>query len=172
MRAKYNGNKPDRIIMNIYNAEVSAAIPLGYPVIFSLSSTAVAGHDGMDVVLPATATSASYQLGSGVNCTPLLAVKNYGEAIMYGYCENTAVVLRTRANSTTTWASVASIASAVLLVPDFTNNGWATLANVVAQSGPNVILVDNIATLASAASAIGGTALVSTGLYRSFVHML
>ena len=172
MRAKYVGNRADRIIMNIKNAEATAVIPTGYPVIFNLSATAVDKGDGRDVVLPATAGSALYQLGAGVCASPNLAVGDMGEAIMYGFCSSTAVLLRTRANSTTTWASVASIASALLLTPDFTNNCWGTLANVAAASSPGCVLLDNIGTIQTAASAAGGTAVVSTGLYRSFVRML
>ena len=138
MRAKYTGNKADKIIFNIKNAEASATIALGAPVIFSLSSTAAA-DDGLAVVNPSTAAVANYQLGAGVNCTYALANNQMGEALIYGYCPSTLVKLGTRATSTDSWASVAAIASGVLLVPDFTNNVWQTLANVAAQSSPGEI---------------------------------
>ena len=171
MRAKYIGNKADRLIFNTKNAEASATIALGAPVIFNLSSTANA-DDGLAVVNPSTAGAGAYQLGSGVNCTYNLANNTMGEAIVYGFCASTLVKLGTRATSTDSWASIAAIASGVLLVPDFTNNVWQTLANVAAQSSPGVILLDAVASLALVASAAGVTKVVSTGMYRSFVRLI
>ena len=174
MRAKYVGNKSDQIIVNIKNAEASATIPLGAPVMYNLSATAAtqASDDGLAVVLPSTAAVAKYQLCAGVNTSYNLAVNYMGESLIYGYCPATLVKLTTRAASTDTWASVQSVASALLLTPDFTNNVWQTLANVAAQSSPQCILIDTIASIATAASTAGGTRVVSTGLYRSFVRMM
>jgi len=171
MRAAYVGNKRDHFIVNIKNAEASATIPLGAPVIFKLSAAAAA-DDGLAVVLPATAGASQYQLCAGVNTTYALAANYLGEALIYGFCPATLVKLNTRATSTDSWASIAAVASDVLLVPDFTNNVWQTLANVAAQSSPGNILIDNIASIASVASSAGDTRVVSTGLVRSFVRML
>jgi hypothetical protein len=172
MRAKYAGNKLDKVMVNIRNKEATAVIPLGAPAMWNLTSTAVADMDGLDVVLPSTIGAANYQLCAGVNTTYNLAVNGYGEALVYGYSANTLVKLNTSATSTDTWASVAAVASGVILIPDFTNNVWQTLANVAAQSTPQNILVDVIASVASAVSTAGGTKLVSTGLYRSFVRFM
>jgi hypothetical protein len=171
MRAKYVGNKADKIIFNIKNVEAVSTVPLGAPVVFNLSVTSSA-DDGLGVVLPSTAGALKYNLLAGVNLSYQLAVNQMGEAILFGYSPKTLVKVNTRAASTDTWASVASVASGVLLTPDFTHNAWQTLANVAAESRPNLILLDDIATVASAASTAGGSALVSTRMHRAFATML
>ncbi len=165
------GNKPGRISVTIRNKETSASIPLGAPACLKLTSTAVDGGDGLDVVLPSTALVGNYQLLAGVN-QAALAVNQFGSALAYGFSPFTLVKLNTRATSTDTWASVATVASGLLLTPDFTNNVWQTLANVGAQSSPQVLLLDTIASIQTVASSAANTAIVSTGLYRAFVRML
>lgn len=175
MRTKYIGNKPDRIAMVIRNQEASAAIPLGAPVLLQLTSTLDADGDGMDVVLPSTAAAINYQLIYGVNASYQLAAGQFGEAIVYGYTPSTLVKLNSRATSTDSWSSMAAIASGLLLTPDYTNNVWQTTAIVAANSTPQCILVDAIASIATAVSngyAAADTRTVATGLKRSFVRML
>jgi hypothetical protein len=170
MRMKQVGNKREDMVGVILNGGLST-IPLGAPVIYKLTSTAN-DNDGVSVGLPsASGGAANYQLCAGVNQTYNLAVGYYGEAMIFGYCPTTLVKLNTRAATTDTWASVAAVASGVLLVPDFTNDVWQTLANVAAVSSPQCILVDAIGAVGSAASN-AKTGLVSTGLYRSFVRMM
>lgn len=174
IRLNQVGNKAARVAITVANKETSATLALGAPAIFQLSATADDPGDAMDVVNPSTAAAALYQLCAGV-LTSAIPVNQFGEAIVFGYAPSTLVKLNTRATSTDTWASVQSVASALLLVPDFTNNVWQTLANVAAQSSPQVILLDTIASIASASSIGGGTGdtrVVSTGLKRAFVRML
>jgi hypothetical protein len=172
MRMKFVGNKRDNIILTYMNCEASASIPVGAPVMHNMSATAAASTDGVCGVLPSTAGAALYQFLIGVNVSTNLAVNQYGEALAYGYCPSTLVKLRTRATSTDTWASVATVASALLLVPDFTNNDFQTLANVAAQSTPPMILLDTLASMATQASTYLGTAIVENALKRSFVRIL
>lgn len=174
MRIKNDGNKRDSVFVVVQNQEATATMALGQPVMYNLSST-VNADDGLDVVNPSTIGTIGYQLCAGVLATVNLIAGNYGESIVFGYSPSTLVKLASRATSTDSWSSYAAIASAVLLVPDFTNNVWQSLANVAAQSSPQVILLDAIASGATQVSNAGGTGdtrLVSTGLKRSFVRIM
>jgi hypothetical protein len=143
-------------------------------VIWQLGSTSDTDGDGIDVTLPSTAGVINYQLWGGVN-TLALATGQFGEAIVYGFAPSTLVKLNSRATSTDSWTSMAAIASGVLLVPDFTNNVWQTLANVAAQSSPGLILLDAIASIQTAVSnsyAAADTRVIVGGLKRAFVRLL
>lgn len=173
MRAKYIGNKADAFIHVIKSQEATAVIPLGAPVILQLNSTSDSVGDGVDVVLPSTAGAINYGLAYGVNLTYQLAAGQYGEAMVYGFTPSVLVKLSTRATTTDSWASVQSVASGLPLSPDFTNNVWQTGAVVAAASNIPCLLLDTIASIASAASNVGTSfSLVSTGMKRAFVRML
>ena len=174
MRMKFAGNKRDNVIIIVLNKEATATLQVGQPVFYNLTGTADAQNDGLGVVNPSTALVASYQLCAGVLLNQL-AVGQFGESIVYGYNQSTLVKLASRATSTDSWSSYAAVASGVLLLPDFTNNVWISAANVAAQSSPQNILLDAIASAATAASNAGGagdTRVVSSGLKRSFVRMM
>ena len=179
MRAKYVGNRADKISVVIKNMEASSSttLPLGAPVIWKLTSTASTDtyDDGRGVILPSTAGAINYQLLAGINMNQNLAQNLYGEAQTYGYCASTLIKLTSRATSTDSWASVATVASGLLLVPDFTNNMFQTLANVTAESRPNVLLIDTLASIATQASNAGGLSdsrVISAGLFRSFISIM
>lgn len=174
MRIKFDGNKRDNVLVVVQNGEATATMQLGQPVMYNLSSTASAQLDGLSVVNPSTLGTIGYQLSAGVLATANLAVNQYGESIVYGYSQSTLVLLQSRATSTDSWSSAAAMASALLLVPDFNSNVWKTLANVAAQSSPQVILLDAVASAATKASNVvaADTRIVSTVLARAFVRML
>lgn len=174
MRIKTAGNKRDGVFIVVVNSEATATLQLGQPVFYKLTGTADATNDGVAAVNPSTALVASYQLCAGV-LTSQLAVGQFGESLVFGYSASTLVKLASRAATTDSWSSYAAVASGVLLLPDFTNNVWISAANVAAQSSPQNILLDAIAsvgTLASNAGGTGDTRLVSSGLKRSFVRMM
>lgn len=174
MRMKMAGNKRDIMAIVVLNKEATASMVIGQPVFYNLTGTADAVNDGVGVVNPSTALVASYQLCAGVLANQL-AVGQFGESITYGYSQSTLVKLASRATSTDSWSSYAAVASGVLLLPDFTNNVWISAANVAAQSSPQNLLLDAIAsatTLASNAGGTGDTRIMSSGLKRSFVRMM
>lgn len=174
MRAKLAGNKRDTFFVVVQNKEATATLQIGQPVFYNLTGTASADGDGVGVVNPSTALVASYQLCAGVLGNQL-ATGEFGYSLVYGYSPSTLVKLASRATSTDSWSSYAAVASGVLLLPDFTNNVWISAANVAAQSSPQNLLLDAIASAATAASNAGGTGdtrVVSSGLKRSFVRMM
>ncbi len=173
MQFKQAGNKRDAISVVVVNKEATATMVLGQPAFYNLTGTADT-NDGVGVVNPSTALVASYQLCAGV-LQQQLAVGQYGISLVFGYSSSTLVKLASRATSTDSWSSYAAVASGVLLLPDFTNNVWISAANVAAQSSPQNILLDAIAsvgTLASNAGGTGDTRIVSSGLKRSFVRVM
>lgn len=173
MQFKQAGNKRDGIAIIVQNQEATATLQIGQPVFYNLTST-VNVDDGLDVVNPSTALVAAYQLCAGV-LQNQLAAGQFGQSLVFGYSPSTLVKLASRATSTDSWSSYAAVASAVLLLPDFTNNVWISAANVAAQSSPLVLLLDAIASAATAASNAGGTGdtrVVSSGLKRAFVRMM
>jgi hypothetical protein len=177
------GNKSNLIKESYLNND-TVQFPLGCPVMWDLSSTVktvsqtstLGAGDGENAKLPSTVGSDKYQLVAGINLTYNCQINQYGLVAVHGYCPSTLVKLNSRATSTDSWASVQSVQSGQLLVPDFVNNVWQILANVAAQSTPQLVLLDSFASIASAASnaSVGGavTNLVSNGLYRSYVRYM
>src|ERR1035437_6111518 len=109
MRAKYVGNKADKIIMNVRNDEASTTILAGTPLVLNLSTTASASGDGLGVVLPATAGDPlSFACKYGV-ATNTLAVGQYGETVLFGIVTNALIARATRASSTASFSTYTTI---------------------------------------------------------------
>ena len=176
MRFKMAGNKADKIISVVRNGETSVAIPRGAPVVLKLSTTA-ADNDGLDVVLASTAGSPlSAALRFGVALTAI-AAGDFGEVVRNGIMPYALVTRATRAASSDSWTSSASIASGIGLGLDIVagNNafilGGASAAGSVV-SGPDAVLLDSIASMAASASATSDTRTAITIAARVFVRML
>jgi len=171
VRAKYVGNKADRFAVVIRNAEVTASIPRGTPVIAILNGT----NDGLDVVLPATAGSAlSFNARLGV-ATDTLTAGQYGESLVYGYVQYALITRMTRAASTDSWTSSASAASGIGLGIDTLNNAFllgASRAGSLVSAADNAFLVDTLASSLASASATSDTRTAITNGVRVFVRML
>lgn len=175
MRAKFVGNKADKLIMNVRNDEASASIPAGTPVILNLSTTASATADGLGVVLPATAGSAnSYSLKYGV-LTTVLTTGQYGESVLFGIATNAIVIRATRAASTDSWSATNSSASGVGLGIDTVNNAFtlgASIAGAIVSNALAAVLLDSLSNIVASASATSDTRTALTTAYRVFVRML
>ena len=177
MRAKYVGNKADKIIMNVKSAEVTASIPRGTPVVLNLTSTS-GTDDGLGVVLPATAGNAasSPALRYGI-VTDTLAAGALGESILFGYCAYAVAVLETRSTPGTGGASWSTMsqASGCGMGIDTINNalaiGGGTIAGSVESNHQDIILLDSI-TLTASATNTSDTSTVITKAVRVFVRML
>lgn len=162
MRFKQNGNKRDLMAAVIYNDEASATIPLGAPVVLSLSGT----QDGLGVVLPSTATDAKQSsLAFGVSLGSY-APKAFGEAQLFGL-NNNVLLLRTRGASTDAFASVNSGA---LLKANSVSNAFETVASNGASAFiPAAIVASSIASIASTAAS---TATGATQLCSAMIRMM
>lgn len=173
MRIKNAGDKGDKVIVNIKNAEVSATIPRGTPVIAILNGT----DDGLAVVLPSTAGNAlSFNARLGV-ATAALAVGQVGESIIYGYVAYALITRMTRAGTSTSdsWSSSASIASGIGLGIDTLNNAFvlgASRAGALVSAADNAWLVDSLPSSTASATSTADTRTAITMGARVFVRML
>jgi len=169
MRMKSVGNKADILAVVIHNAD-TITIPLGTPVVVVCNGT----NDGLDVVLPSTAgASKMHSLAFGVTIGPSLAVGAYGEAMIFGF--HTAVVLtrQTRASSTNTWNSEASIASFGLMNIESVANGFQTGATLASTNFlPFAVLGQSLASYASSASNASDTRTAITAAVRAFLRVI
>lgn len=175
MRAKYVGNKADRIINIVKSGEATASIPRGTPLILNVTSVAGA-DDGLAVVLPSTAGNAnSFGLRYGVGIQTM-APGEFGESIVFGVAPYALIVRGARTATSLSWASVASLSSVgVLLGVDTAANAFvigASIAGSVESNGGQAILLDSLASMAGSASASTDTRLTLTQGARIFVRML
>jgi hypothetical protein len=166
----------NRFVLPVKNAEASASIPRGTPVVLDLSTTADAAGDGLEVVLPSTAGNViSYGAKFGV-LTDTLAAGATGESILFGISTYTLITRATRAASTDSWTSSASQASgAVMAGIDTLNNAFLTAASSAASLAsalPAGLLLDSIASFAATASSTADTRTVLTSAVRAFIRMM
>ncbi len=175
IRLNQVGNKAGRIMATVRNGEASASIPRGAPLVLKLSDTAVPADDGLKVVLPSTAGNGnSYGLKYGV------AMETFGsgvfsESILFGQCGYTLITRATRAASSDSWTSSASIASGVGLGIDTINNAFLLGASIAASIASNhhaAVMLDSVASFAASATATSDTRTVMTAAVRSFVRMM
>jgi hypothetical protein len=101
------GSKPFREFQNYRNAEASASIDPGRPVVLVLNGT----EDGFEGVLPSTATATqSPFLFAGVNSLPTALVADaYGMAQISGLCNYALVAQQTRSASGASWSTAAAL---------------------------------------------------------------
>lgn len=187
MRTKLiESNKPEKYIHNVRNVDTTpagAVIPTGSPLVLNLTATPqpptysnglpAGWEDGLQVVLPASASNA--MVGAffyGVATSPI-AAQQLGETMVHGVAQ-AAVLRSTRANTTSNWPSVASAPGYLLgLSVDTTANAFVTIAGTATNApAPSAILVDDLKTLASLASSPADTSTVRTSLARSFVRIM
>ena len=167
MRFKQVGNKVDIVAVVVKNAEASVAIPAGSPLALELNAT----NDGLAVVLPATAIANGY---GGLFGVALGSIANgaYGEAQVFGFCQNVVVLSNTRAATTDSWTT-RSAAVGVNLVIDTVNNVFSTAGGTQAASAfiPFAILGASY-TGTGAASTSNNTLTASTLLVKAFLRMM
>lgn len=188
MRMKLSENpRPDFMIGAVRNAETSANIPKGSPLILNLSSAAqpttagdgfAAGYeDGLQVVLPGTATanpSANFLFGVAVDT---ILNGQLGEAMCFGVIPFALVVRATRAASTDSWSSSASssLAGGFLLAVDTVNNAFKTYASTASLVQPNqwgIICLDSFSSVVASASATSDTRTALLIGYRTFIRLM
>ena len=193
MRASLiEGNKPQKYLNQVRNAESTASIARGTPVVLNLSGTPQpstyqnglpAGfEDGLQVVLPSTggAFAAAYY-DYGVAAADILAGQ-LGDALLDGVIQ-ALVIINTRSASTANWASNATQAASALLSIDTVNNAFSQIASSGTQPSTNnpstyfsqyiAIMIDSVATQATASSSnTNDTRTISTALKRVFLRRM
>lgn len=164
------GNKGDRVAVNGMNVETSTIVR-GTPVVLRASAT----DAGLAVVLPSTAGAAKTQaLAFGV-ATDAFVTNTFQDLIAFGYCPYILMNRATRAASTDSWTSSASVASFAILSIDTINNAFAVLSVSAATNMsalPFAVLIDSIASFAASASATSDSRTVMTSGPRAFIRML
>lgn len=159
----------DHILVSAKNGEASATIPRGAPCILNLNGT----DDGFSVVLPATAGAAksnAFLWGVAIQAIPF---GQKDDLYATGYCPYVILRYATRAASTDSWTSSASIASGFWLGIDTLNNAFVTLsASVGTGNNPYAVMLDSVASFAASASATSDTRTALTVGVRAFLRII
>lgn len=202
MRMKLSESpRPEVMVGAARNAESSATIPRGTPVILNLSSApqpttgsdgfAAGYEDGLQVVLPGTAGAnpcAMFPFGIALQDT---LSQQLGEFGMYGVFSYVLVQRATRSASSASWSSSASSSSAggFLLSIDTLAQAFATYAasyvsiagasSVVSSAGIlvqnaqiNAVMLDSFSSLSASATATSDTRTTINIGYRAFVRWI
>lgn len=172
MRASWTGASGggDHILVGIQNGEASASIPAGTPVILSLNGTG----DGFAVVLPSTAGAAkSNALAFGVAVNTLVTGQR-DSAFAYGYSPYNILTIMTRAASSNSWTSSASISSFALLGIDTVNNAFSTISASAGSGNWGVmgVLIQSVASSAASATNTSDTRTAITNAVTAFIRMM
>lgn len=174
IRLNQVGNKAGKISATITNGETSATIPRGTPVVLKLSSTLSATNDGLQVVLPSTAGDPVNYFGRFGVSVDTMTTNQQSEAILFGVCNYALVTLMTRAASTNSWTSSASIASGVALGLDSLNNAFligASSAGSLPFAG-GAFLLDSLASAAASATTTADSRTAITTSARVLVRFM
>ncbi len=169
MRIKTNGGKLDTQFVAIKNAEASASIPNGTPVMLAVNAT----DDGLAVVLPSGAALRAHAFAFGVySGNSSLIAGDVGYAQVFGFCRKAVVLLQTRSDNSASY-SASTHSSGCLLNIDTVNNAFSTSGGTLAKTSylPFAVLAESTAVAASA-STTADTSTVVTGYMKVFLRML
>lgn len=142
----------------------STTIPAGSPVILKAT-------DVTKVVLPSTAgTATCNSLFAGV-ASQSVSPGDFVDIISSGYVANARIVTQTRAASTDSYASVASRDAGAVYTIDTVRNAFGFSA--VSTNAPALaVLVETLASIASAASNTADTSLYKTATAKLYIRAL
>lgn len=157
-------DRPWSAKVSLYSGEATNTIERGTPVVLSAS-------DVTKVILPSSAGASTVgSLLAGV------AAKSAGpgeivEVISAGYAANVKIVTQTRAASTDSYASVASRPAGAVYSVDTARNalGYAAASSAASTA---FVLVESLASIASAASNTAETGLFRTAAAKMWVRAL
>lgn len=168
MRFQTLGNKPPFIANMALNGEASASIVAGNMCILKLGTT----DTGLAVVLPSTAGAAKsnvYQYGIALeNAAPGV---NFN-VMQFGYCRNVTLRRATRAASSDSWASAASMETNHYLVPETLGNGVSSGGTTSGAGIVAVMLAESVASMAGSATATSDTRTMITQSVKAILRML
>jgi hypothetical protein len=174
MKMQTLGNKPQQLRKLFFNTD-TVAIKAGAPVVLNASATTKLGFGAKSIESLAAAEQGFFFGLAGQET----AVGAYGESV-FGYVQYSRTVLRSRAASTDTWASVAAgaLGDVYSLVTAAGVQGISRSAAGSAITNPQIIKsLEALASIASAASSVtAGVAdaglLYSTGFVKTFVSIM
>lgn len=162
MRFKENGNLADTRCIVIKNLSATQ-INKGCPTFFSFAAT---NQDRGRGVIPSESATASTGTIRSAMATADLEQNEYNDGLVYGFTSMAVVVSNSRTASTLTWASVASIASGALFVPQVGLSGvqgWVSTNGLpTTQMGVYAVAMQSFASRASQASTYGSANLGDT----------
>lgn len=164
------GNKADHITMRIKSAETTLTIPKGTPVCLAVNGT----DDGLAVVLPATAGAAkANSFAFGVALSDHVP-NDYANAMMFGIVPYALVTRMTRAATTDSWTSSASVPIGELLALDTLNNAFLLESASLGSNNflPFALLAAALVSQSASASATSDTRTAILVGARAFVRML
>ena len=175
MRFKMVGNKRDVSAVVVSNAD-TVTIPRGSPICLNVNGT----DDGLAVVLPSGSAAKSHAFFYGValydiEATPTNSKTSpFGECQVFGFNNYSLFLLGTRAASTDSWTSTASVALGVLLNVDTINNAFSSSGGTLAKTAflPFAVLGQSIASVAASASATSDTRTANTTAVKTFLRAL
>lgn len=173
MRFQTLGPKSAFGTAQIKNAHGSS-IPAGSPVVLKLNGT----DDGLAVILPSGGSAAQNSAFFHGVATDIIADGALGEAVTYGYCRNVVLCRQTRAASTDTWASEASIATGVVLTIASAQNAFTQTVStqasnvVITLNAVQLRVAESLASYASSASATSDTRLAITTNAKAVIRMM
>ena len=162
------GNKPDKVSVGFKNAD-SVTIKAGQPISMVVNGT----DDGIACVLPSAAAQKAFSAMFGV-CLADVAANANGEAQVFGFCNNLMLMRQTRAASTDTWNTQASITDVLALRINTDANAFNTSggSQAVSVQLPFAFLVQTLASFASSASATSDTRTAITASVKAFLRMM
>lgn len=169
MRMKTVGNKRDIMAVVIRNAS-GGTIAAGTPVSLNLNGE----NDGLDVVLPSSSAAKAHGFAFGV-ALGAIADTQYGEAQVFGFCQNIVLRRQTRAASSDAFSSNSDgFGTGVLLNVDTINNAFSTSGGTQAASAflPWALLAESVASWASTASTTADTRTAITVASKAFLRMM
>jgi len=170
MRFKQVGNKADTAFIVIRNSEATD-LPLGAPCFFTMNGT----NDGLDIIDATSAAGAKQGFFAGITASIILAGQ-FGEAQVFGLCQNTRVATITRAASTDSYNSVTAI-----LVGDIMAINTLTLADAISRSGAgsataalfNIVAAQSYSSTASQSSSFDTTSRTAITTYlKTFLRAM
>lgn len=163
------GDRPNNIVGYYRSAEATLAIAAGAPVALVMNGT----NDGLDIVNASTAGAAkstSFFIGIAPYA---ITAGAFGDIIISGIVTNALLTLTTRATSTDSFASVASLALGVLLNVDSVGNRLSAGATGGSSAFlPNILLAQTLASSASSASATSNTGTAVTATVKVFLRTM
>jgi hypothetical protein len=165
------GNKRDIMAVVIRNA-AGSTIPTGTPIALNMNGT----NDGLDVILPSSSAAKADAFMYGVTLGPILD-QQYGEAQVFGFCNNIVLLRQTRSASTADWSSNSDgFGTGVLLNIDTVGDRFSTSGGTLAKSAfaPFAVLAEAVASWASTvtSNATADTRLSITVASKAFLRMM
>lgn len=168
MRFQTLGNKPAFISNTVTNGEASATINAGNLCILKLGGA----DNGLAVVLPATAGAAKSNVYMYGVALEQAAPGVHFSVLQFGYCRNITLVRASRAASTDSWASVASLETNLYLVPNTLGNGFSSGGTTSGAGIVAAMLAESLAAVASSASNTSDTRTLLTLSAKAIIRMM